>query len=277
MKKIARELNISETAFVTPWSPKENEVEPQEEGVMKFNLRWFTPTTEVNLCGHATLATAHVLFNERTRDRTPFVPESCKAIHFFTLSGWLKVSKGKSAQGLDLLEMVFPQGSPVVVTLSKEELDKTAEALSLPSSAVKELSFCATTKKLFVEVHHLEQVLSVSPLFQLMTDIKYSLPVRGICVVVSGGEKDDYDFASRYFSPWNGVNEDPVNGSSHTALGVLYFAKTKKKEMRAKIVSQRGGEMTVRILDHQDNDGKKYLNLSGSAVTVIRGLLVLDS
>jgi len=199
---IAREMNLSETAFVQPL-PKHTAAVPL------FSLRWFTPTVEVNLCGHATLATAHALLStqhagfEITGD----------VITFQTLSGELYVKRhGK------LLQLDFPQGTPQPTKIEADVLHTLVEALGITEQAVMNTSFCARTRKLVLEVGHVDDVLRCKPDFRKLMGVSFDTDVRGVIVTTSGLKGSSqydglYDFVSRYFAPWNGIDEDPVTGT----------------------------------------------------------------
>jgi PhzF family phenazine biosynthesis protein len=192
---IAKEMRHSETAFVTrdAASGKNN----------VFHLCWFTPTVEVNLCGHGTLATASVLFNEEKIDATELI--------FHTKSGDLIVSRDASG----LLTMDFPKGSPKKVQLPQDVKEAVASAISLDHNRITDVQFCATTKKLFVEYNSITDIEAAKvPTFESLLSIKFpsDMDVRGVCIVSpffpEGHAHEDCDFASRYFSPF--VSSSPV-------------------------------------------------------------------
>lgn len=193
-QKIATEMNLSETAFVVPLD-KPN----------MFHLRWFTPTIEVALCGHATLATAHVLLNEQGIN--------AELLSFQTLSGLLTVQKTQDG----MLQMNFPQGDPKKIQLEKSILEQICTHLPLSMDSIIDMQHCTKTKKLLIEVNNTEAVSKLSPSFDKLLSIDFgpnlNPTMRGIIVTCKGKE---YDFISRYFAPWNGINEDPVTGSAHT-------------------------------------------------------------
>lgn len=222
MQQIAAENNLSETAFFIP------------EGDY-FHIRWFTPKAEVNLCGHATLATAHVLFNELNFQKTQIV--------FNSKSGLLTVEKlGKKLQ-LDFpADLAQPVNSVPVFT----------EALGFEPLA----TFKGRTDYLLLFDSE-EIIQNLKPNFHLLKQSD----ARGIIVTAKG---NDVDFVSRFFAPGVGIDEDPVTGSAHTTLVPFWSAKRHKKEMTALQLSSRGGELWCTLA------GDRVL-IAGKAVTYLRG------
>ena len=227
MQNVAREMNLSETAFLGK----------KDDG---FNLRWFTPAVEVELCGHATLASAHALWemgylNQKEQAR------------FFTRSGLLTAEiKGS------WIEMNFP-AEP-----------ETAAPVPPDLSKVLGVEFQYVGKNRFdylVEVDSEETLRRIDPDFTLLAKI----PMRGVIVTSLSGSKE-YDFVSRFFAPQVGVNEDPVTGSAHCCLGPYWAAKLGRNETVGYQASSRGGIVRVRM-------GKDRVYLGGQAVTVLRGEL----
>jgi PhzF family phenazine biosynthesis protein len=180
MQAVAQEMNLSETAFLLE----------EEDG---YRLRWFTPKVEVDLCGHATLASAHVLFTEKS-------PPATAPIHFYTNSGLLKAER----KG-DLIELDFP-AEPAAETLPTPGL---LEALGVSARYVGKNRF-----DFLVEVESEDVVRKTAPDFAQLATIE----VRGV-IVTSRAATAQYDFVSRFFAPWAGINEDPVTGSAHCCLG----------------------------------------------------------
>lgn len=264
LQAIAAEMNLSETAFVRAL----------DAAAGSYALRWFTPTVEVNLCGHATLATAWALFSERS----VATPRLC----FHTLSGVLTVERDES--DARVLRMEFPLGASAPVQLPDATLTALRAALWPASSesrhcAFTGLYFCAKTRKLLVRVdderHVHAVVLSPAALvavFPAGSAPTTGLPdVRGVAVTTSNvAPAADYAICSRYFAPWVGINEDPVTGSAHTALAAMY-APLLGHTFRARQASHRNGIVTVSIDPHRVPAGRVWL--SGEAVTVLRGSL----
>lgn len=226
MRNVALEMNLSETAFLHPVS----------DG---YNLRWFTPAIEVDLCGHATLASAHVLWEDGHIE-----PDA--AARFHTRSGLLTCER----RG-DWIEMDFPA-----------KLAETAEAPQQLSEALgAELKYVGKNQfDYLVEVADEATLRALTPNHHLLKQ----LPVRGVIVTAPGTE---YDFVSRFFAPGAGVDEDPVTGSAHTALAPFWSARLGKSEMTGFQASARGGAVKVRL------QGDRVI-LSGQAITVLQGELL---
>lgn len=224
MRQIAAEMNLSETAFLHP-----------EDG--RYRLRWFTPAAEVDLCGHATLASAHVLWHDK------IVPEE-QVIRFMTRSGLLEARK----QG-EWLELNFP-AKPSVPTTDPGGL---AEALGVSPLYIGKSAF-----------DYLLEIESDSQLRTLTPDLNAigKLPVRGV-IVTARSQATEFDFVSRFFAPAVGVPEDPVTGSAHCVLGPYWMSKLGKNSFTAYQASKRGGVMRVRV------EGDR-VRLSGQAVIVMR-------
>jgi PhzF family phenazine biosynthesis protein len=231
MQKVAREMNLSETAFL--WK--------LEEG---FSLRWFTPAVEVELCGHATLASAHILWEIGL-----LAPE--EPARFHTLSGLLTATKG--ARGI---EMNFP-ATPEAPAGAPPEL---IEALGVEPRYVGRNIF-----DYLVEVGSEKMVRSLRPNLALLREV----PTRGV-IVTGLASSPGFDFVSRFFAPRVGVDEDPVTGSSHCCLGPFWAGRLGKSEMVAYQASERGGTVRVRV------DGDRVY-IGGRAVTVLRGELLESS
>jgi PhzF family phenazine biosynthesis protein len=228
MQDVAREMNLSETAFL----------HPAGDG---FNLRWFTPAIEVELCGHATLASAHVLWESGRLD-----PASTARFH--TLSGLLTAD----AQG-DWIELDFP-ANPVEEVSPPEGL---IEALGGEPRFIGKSRF-----DYLVELPSEEAVRSTVPDHSRLR----TLPVRGVIVTARGDAGGPYDFVSRFFAPGSGVDEDPVTGSAHCTLGPYWAGKLGKQDFLAYQASARGGVVRVRVTGDR-------VKLGGQAVTVLRGRL----
>lgn len=228
MQAVAREMNLSETAFLHP-----------ENG--GYRLRWFTPTVEMPLCGHATLASAHVLWETGT-----LAPDA--TARFFTHSGELRATKDG-----DWLTLDFPTRP---VTTQPAPFD-VAAALGVPL-----LNLVANQHQTWLaEIATEEQLRALTPDFAAMRGVH---GVIATCQATTAG----YDFMSRFFAPGIGIDEDPVTGAAHCSLAPYWAAKLKKTEMLAYQASPRGGVVRVRLA------GERVF-LSGQAVTVMRGELVM--
>jgi PhzF family phenazine biosynthesis protein len=222
MQKIALENNLSETAF---FIPEDNH----------FHIRWFTPKTEVDLCGHATLATAHVLFDELN-----FRGE---IISFNSRSGILTVVKEE-----DKLQLNFP-GDMVNPIAKNPEFGR---ALGIEPTA----EFKGNTKHLLLFDSE-EAIRNMKPNFHMLKQTD----ARGVIVTAKG---DTVDFVSRFFAPKVGIEEDPVTGSAHTLLIPFWSERLNKIEMTALQLSERGGQLWCTL------SGDRVL-IAGKAVTYLRG------
>lgn len=228
MQNVASEMNLAETAFLYP-----------DGG--SYQLRWFTPVCEVKLCGHATLASAHVLYEEDY-----LAPEA--TARFQTLSGELRARRTG-----DRIELDFPSGRVATVTPP----DGLLEALGVTARYVGKTDF-----DYLIEVDGEATVRSMAPDFGRLA----GLPVRGV-IVTSRGSSGGYDCVSRFFAPAVGINEDPVTGSAHCVLGPYWAERLGKTKLVAYQASPRGGVVWVRV------EGDRT-SLAGKAVTVLRGELV---
>jgi PhzF family phenazine biosynthesis protein len=228
MQSVAAEMNLSETAFL------------HREG-NGFRLRWFTPTVEVDLCGHATLASAHVLWEEG------HLPRGDQA-RFASKSGPLTAE----LQG-GLIELDFPAGATTPARAPAELI----QGLGV------EFTFVGTTPfDYLVEVASEEIVRALRPDIALLGRID----TRGI-IVTARASTPRYDFVSRFFGPQSGVPEDPVTGSAHCALGPYWRSRLGKDSFLAHQASPRGGDVRVEVAGDR-------VKLGGQAVTVLRGELV---
>ncbi|NMG09515.1 PhzF family phenazine biosynthesis protein [Brasilonema sp. UFV-L1] len=230
MQKVAQEMNLSETAFLVR----------QEDG---FHLRWFTPTTEVPLCGHATLASAHVLWSQGH-----LLPDEVARFH--TKSGLLTAKKQGS-----WIELDFPVNHSEEITAFPE----LAEALGVPITTVMKNSL-----GYLVQVESEDLVRQMQPNFERLKALSLSE-----LIVTSSTHKDsEYDFVSRFFAPGLGINEDPVTGAAHCCLAPFWRDRLGKDEFFAYQASSRGGVLKIRY------DGGSRVYLSGQAVTILRGELI---
>ncbi len=232
LRDVAREMNLSETAFL---------LERESDG--EFDLRWLTPAVEVDLCGHATVASAHVLWEDG------HLPAG-KQARFHTRSGLLTADRAG-----DWIELDFPVKIATVA-------EPPAELL--PSLGVSRA--VAVAKNAFdymVEVESEEEVRALKPDHSTLRKI----PVRGV-MVTARSSNPEFDFVSRFFAPGAGVDEDPVTGSAHTALGPYWGSKLGKAEMTAFQASARGGVVRVRL------NGDRIV-LGGQAVTVMQAMLLV--
>lgn len=229
MQQIARQVNASETAFVTINAT---------EG---YNLRWFTPLVEINLCGHATLGSAHVLWQEKK------VAE-VESIVFSTKSGIIPVEK----KG-EWIEMSFP---------IFESRPSTAPAELLDILDINPIETSEVFDRYLFEVATEAEVKEMNPDFGKLKNFKKVL------ITSKADEGSEFDFISRYFAPSIGVNEDPVTGTSHSCLAPYWSKKLNKKEFLAYQASKRGGILKLMLTDEQ-------VKISGKAHTTVKGIFTI--
>jgi predicted PhzF superfamily epimerase YddE/YHI9 len=229
LQAVAEEMNLSETAFLVK--------QPDH-----FDLRWFTPKVEVDLCGHATLASAHILWQQGQA--------AGDEIRFSTRSGILKAIR--HGPGIEL-NFPFKPENPA------EAPPGLLDALGASARYVGKNQF-----DYLVEVESEDVLRGIVPDFKRLATV----PVRGI-IVTSASADSRFDFVSRFFAPASGVDEDPVTGSAHCCLADFWRKRLDKTEFVAFQASARGGVVRVRIV-------KDRVFLGGKAVTVARGELFAD-
>lgn len=221
MQAIAAENNLSETAFFVRQGDQ-------------YHIRWFTPVDEVDLCGHATLASAYVIFS--------YFEKSGKTIHFTSKSGSLFVGKKD-----DMIILDFPSKPPKNCPAP----DALLQGLRMkPHQVLSEEDY-------FAVYESEEEILALDPNMELLK----SLDLRGIVVTAPG---DDVDFVSRFFAPRLGIDEDPVTGSAHCLLVPYWSERLKRKKLYAKQLSKRGGELFC------EDKGSRVL-ISGKAAEYLKG------
>lgn len=231
MQNIAAENNLSETAFVTIKGPG------------KFNIRWFTPTMEVRLCGHATLAAAHILYVSGGGDLEKMKFKTRKA-------GTITVVPNSDGS----YSMDFPIDPPKKV--------KAPKGLRGILGGIEPLEIYAGIDDLIVVLKNQSQVEKIQPNIPMLANLKQW---RGLLVTAPGKK---HDFVSRCFFPAYGIDEDPVTGSAHTVLTPLWVKKLGKNKLKARQISARGGELECELR------GKK-VRLTGWAVTYMEGMIVV--
>ena len=228
MQRVAREMNQADTAFL---------VRREDE----FDLRWFTPTVEVELCGHATLASAHMLWE------SGLLPSGATA-RFRTRSGLLTARRDDDRIWLDLpAAPVQPEAAPAGL----------AEALG-----AEPVGTWRTPFDLLVELTDARAVGALRPDLSRVATI----PTRGL-IVTAASDDAGIDFVSRFFAPRIGIPEDPVTGSAHCALGPFWGSRVGRTALTARQLSPRGGTLWIRLAGDR-------VQLGGYAVTVLRGELV---
>ena len=234
LQNVAAEFNLSETAFLSPRAEDNN-----------WNLRWFTPATEVDLCGHATLASAHVLW------------QSGRARHdelsFHTRSGILGARQKGENIALDFA------AQPVKMTSAPPEL---IQAVGLRAHADPVAAYRASDDWLLkVASGRLE---TLTPNFAWLGELSAPLQMRGVIVTARAPRGAAYDFASRFFAPGIGVDEDPATGSAHTKLAPFWGDLLQKDELVAVQLSARGGALQLKLRDNR-------VEIAGKAETRVRG------
>lgn len=230
MQQVAREMNLAETAFLVR----------RKDG---FDLRWFTPTVEVDLCGHATLASAHVLWDEGHL-------KPSETARFHTRSGALTASREGNLIWLD-----FPATPPEPASPPTELEQGLGEGTDLKYVGRTPFDY-------LVELASESAVRSLAPDLVALT----RLGVRGV-IVTARSDNGSHDFVSRFFAPGAGIDEDPVTGSAHCGLGPFWATRLGKQELVGYQASARGGTVRVRL------DGKRA-HLGGHAITMLRGELL---
>ena len=229
MQSIAAEMNLSETAFVC------------KQSAQHYALKWFTPTVEVNLCGHATLAATHVLL------QTGAIKAN-EHVHFDTMSGELIATATQSTITLDL---------------PKLEGTACAPHPALAALGINILACERNRDNYLVEVADMQTLLACKPNMQQLRD----MDLQGV-IVTTATNTAPYDFASRYFGPSCGIDEDPVTGSAHCFLAPYWAAKLGKKTFRALQASTRQGVLDVTLQETR-------VLVAGNAVTTLKGQLSL--
>jgi PhzF family phenazine biosynthesis protein len=228
LQDIGAEMNLAETAFLLP----------EGDG---FRLRWFTPAVEVDLCGHATLASAHVLWQEGRAARG-------SAIHFHTRSGVLTAAPRGDGIALDF---------PATPATAADPPAGLTEALGVAPRFVGR----ARTTYYLIEVDTAAAVRQVRPDFRRLREVE----ARGI-IITARSDDPAFDFVSRFFAPRAGIDEDPVTGSAHCCLGPFWADRLGRTDLTGYQASARGGVVRVEV-------GEQRVQLIGQAVTVWRGAL----
>lgn len=227
LQAIAAENNLAETAFFVPRGAQG-----------EYELRWFTPKVEVDLCGHATLATAHLLF-------TRIIPEA-KKVRFTTQSGWLAVTREGERLALD-----FPARPPA--PCASAEVLSVEKALGVTPAAV------LAARDYFVVLRSAEAVRSLNP------DLVQVAALERFAVIVTA-PGDDCDFVSRFFAPAQGIAEDPVTGSAHCTLIPYWSRRLGKISLLGRQLSSRGGELFCEDLGER-------VSIAGHAVLYLEGTI----
>ena len=229
MQRIAAENNLAETAFIVP----------RPDAPAEYDIRWFTPTVEIDLCGHATLASAHVLFTH--------LDFAHPQVTFHSQSGPLRVQREETGR----LTLDFPSRPPQEMTAHPTGLADGLRATPLHVLAARDLLVVFNTEA---------EVQALRPDYARIAALEY------VGVIATAPGTNGIDFVSRFFAPRVGVPEDPVTGSAHSTLIPYWAAKLGKTELRARQVSPRGGDLWCRLRDDR-------VDISGYAVTYAAGEL----
>jgi len=235
MLDIAQELNLSETAFLCPL-----------ENRAAYSVRYFSPKVEIPLCGHATLASAKVIFSTW----------GLNEVHFLTTQNLelsAQASNGKIVMDFPIYETLPADAPPALLA-------------ALGVKAVRNVAYNEETQILLLELASPDEVAVLAPDFAALLRSHHS--IKGVLVTAASGS-DGYDFHSRYFWPWSGTNEDPVTGGSHTFLAKYWSSRLGKTKMRSFQASKRTGFMEVEL-----KEGK--LQIQGQAVIIFEGRLTIQ-
>lgn len=241
MQQIAAENNLAETAFYV-----------KTAGEAHYHIRWFTPTFEVDLCGHATLATAYVVFFLENKGAGA---DSADQIFFDSRSGLLKVCRGENGW----LTLDFPADVVQKATLQPPAL--------LASMGEKPVAIFKGKTDYMLVYETSAQVESLQPDFREMSTV----PARGVIATAPGNQNADdaVDFVSRFFGPQTGIDEDPVTGSAHTTLVPYWAEKLGKTELTARQLSKRGGYLRCKLNDDGINPAR--IDISGQVQLYLTG------
>jgi len=234
MLKIAQELNLSETAFIQ-----------QKETENNYSIRYFSPVMEIPLCGHATLASAKVIFQK----------SNLNEIQFTTFQNLALITKKAGNE----ITMEFPVYETVPSTVP------TALLTALGLTTISNCEYNSETNILLLEISSTEALGNLTPNFEAL--VKTHKTING--VLVTAPSTGEYDFHSRYFWPWSGSNEDPVTGATHTFLTKYWSKRLNKTKMKSFQASKRTGFMEVELIE------KNQLLIKGEAVLIFKGQLLI--
>lgn len=236
MQSIASEINLSETAFLT-----------KKKNSEQYSIRYFTPTTEIDFCGHATLASSKIIFDLFGKEY----------VEFETEKGLLVSAKTEG----DYIKMNFP-----IYHLKDYKLnEKLFDAFGIVNPI--EFGYCDELDMLLIEVEDKQSLLNINPDFQKA--LTSSETIKEV-VITSKSEDKEYDFYSRCFCPWIGINEDPVTGASHSLLANYWSRKLNKCSMSAYQLSSRGGFLNLKIIDESS------LEVFSNAKIVLEGKIRIE-
>ncbi len=256
---IAREMYLPETTFLRPLfdnKTDDNETDKNWQNATFFEVRWFMVEEETNLCGHATLAAAHVIFEELGNTNTEII--------FRTRSGDLSIKKEEFEGKPNFIKMQFP--------VEERFQEKTPPSNLLKSLAIENQKINSSVyfpkKQTFVlEFENQEELENLKPNFEELVKNSYEIPIKKVGITVKGNSK--YDFISRLFCPWIGINEDALSAVSHGLFAKYWQTKLNKNTFFAYQASKRGGEIHLELLE---NNGKfNQVLLIGKGITTLEG------
>lgn len=254
---IAGEMYLPETTFLRPLYDKNTKEEDKNwQTTNLFEVRWFMVKEETNLCGHATLAAAHVVFEE------------IKSIHtevtFRTRSGDLLIKKEDFEGEKDFIKMQFP----VEKSFEEKEIDATLlKYLGISKQKINSIIYYPQKQTWILEFENREELENLEPNFEALVRNEYQFPVKKVGVTTKGSadKAKNYDFTSRFFCPWIGINEDALSAASHGLFAKYWQTKLNKSNFFAYQASSRGGEIHLELLENNQ------VLLIGKGITTLEG------
>ncbi|WP_338768080.1 PhzF family phenazine biosynthesis isomerase [Bernardetia sp. ABR2-2B] len=258
---IAREMYLPETTFLRPLANGKGDSEWKTANL--FEVRWFMINEETNLCGHATLAAAHVIFEEIQNIHTE--------VSFRTRSGDLLIRKDDFEGDKDFIKMQFP--------VEEKFEEKTADSdllnyLGIENQKINSCVYFPIKQTLIFEFEHQEELENLQPNFEKLVKNNYTIPIKKVGITTKGNSKSNkkYDFISRLFCPWIGINEDALSAVSHGLFAKYWQPKLNKNSFFAYQASKRGGEIHLELLEDENKLGKyNQVLLIGKGITTLEG------
>ena len=277
MQQIATENNLSETAFLISKDTTNNNNSDNNDNnnTCEYDIRWFTPNGEVDLCGHAPLGSAYVVFKflkPPTMNKVQFNTQKNGAL-YVTKKQQLQMlteensSNKKNANIIGLLTMDFPADTPTKLITPDEILNKESVTNALNGTEV--LDIFIGRDDLLIIVKDEDAIMNLKPNFSLIASI-LNTKYRGMNVTSASSSSSTYDCYSRSFFPTLGVNEDPVCGSAHCLISVYWSNITNKLELKARQASKRGGDVYIKL-----NKDKSRISLSGTCAMYMKATVYL--
>ena len=267
---IAREMYLPETTFLRPLfdsnyskveekgQKKDPKKDPNWQTAKLFEVRWFMVDEETNLCGHATLAAAHVIFEEIKSIHTE--------INFRTRSGDLFIKKEDFEVKTNFIKMQFP------VEESFEEKNPPSnllKSLGIENQKINSAAYFPKKQTWILEFENREELENLNPNFEELVKNSYEIPVKKVGITVKGDINQKYDFISRLFCPWIGINEDALSAVSHGLFAKYWQSKLNKTSFFAYQASKRGGEIHLQLLKENGKDNQVLL--IGKGITTLEG------